>query len=80
MLIKLYSFIDIMKIMGKGKPCFCLTATGLHIYFRYTSKRSFFGWSHLPDLAKIVYVYLYIHDSFFKKLSLCHDVTVGSTI
>ena len=42
MFIKLYSFINIMKIMGKGKPCFCLTATGLHIYFRYTSKRSFF--------------------------------------
>ena len=47
-----------------------------YIFPIYLKTFVFQEWSHLPDLAKIVYVYLHIHDSFFKKRKLCHDVTV----
>ena len=47
-----------------------------YIFPIYLKTFVFQEWSHLPDLAKIVYVYLHIHDSFFKKRKLSHNVTV----
>ena len=47
-----------------------------YIFPIYLKTFVFQEWSHLPDLAKIVYVYLYIHDSLFKKRKLCHNFTV----